>query len=161
MRTFGRLLAVLLLGVALVACSDDDGDDAATDDGTDDTAADDGAADDGGGEVTGSLEASDQESDGTTLTVDAVSIEGSPGWVSVHADLDGAPGPIVGNAEIPEGESTDVEVTFDEPQEGGTFWPMLHVDAGEVGTYEFPDGPDVPVTADGEVVVVPIELTVG
>lgn len=160
MRTFGRLLAVLLLGFALVSCSDDDGGDAATDDATDDTSADDGSGDDGG-EVTGSLEASDQDSDGTTLTVDTVSIDGSPGWVSVHADLDGAPGPIIGNAEIPEGESTDVEVTFDEPQESGTYWPMLHVDAGEVGTYEFPDGPDVPVTADGEVVVVPIELTVG
>jgi hypothetical protein len=32
---------------------------------------------------------------------------------------------------------------------------MLHIDAGQIGVYEFP-GPDVPVVVNGEIVMVPI-----
>jgi plastocyanin len=40
---------------------------------------------------------------------------------------------------------------------------MLHVDTGEVGTYEFGtvEGADTPVTVDGEVLVFPIDAEAG
>lgn len=157
MRAPRLLLLVPLLALALAACGDDDEDD----DAAGDTTTTEAPADDGAAAVTGSIDAeAEQSGDGTTLTVDSVTIDGAAGWVSVHADLDGGPGPIVGNASIDEGESSDVTVTFDDPVESGTYWPMLHVDEGEVGTYEFPDGPDVPVTDGEDVVMVQVELTV-
>lgn len=111
-------------------------------------------------DATGSISASDQSGDGSTVLVDEVTIEGADGFVVVHLDDGGAPGEVLGHSEISEGTSTDVTVTLDSPvTEDVTLWPMLHFDAGETGTYEFP-GPDGPVTVDGDVVMVPIEYTV-
>lgn len=110
--------------------------------------------------VTGSISASDQSGNGSTVLVDEVTIEGAPGFVVVHLDDNGGPGEVLGHQEIPEGTSTDVTVTLDTAlEEDVTLWPMLHVDAGEEGTYEFP-GDDVPVVLDGEVVMVPIAYQV-
>lgn len=116
-----------------------------------------------GGDVTGSLSAEDQESDGMTLTVASVELEGiEGGWIAVHADQDGAPGPVIGTQQVEQGENTEVEVTLDEAVTTGAFWPMLHVDDNTIGTYEFPmvEGADLPVMADGEVVVTQIMLEV-
>ncbi len=109
--------------------------------------------------VTGSIDVADQSSDGTTITVDAVNITGSGGFIAVHADADGSPGPVVGHAAIPEGDSSAVVITLDAPVTTGAFWPMLHLDAGIVGTYEFP-GADVPVKSGADVVMKKITLTV-
>lgn len=111
-------------------------------------------------EPTGTISASDQTGDGTTVEVDSLSIDGASGFVVVHRDDDGAPGEVIGHQAIAEGSSSDVTVTLDTALEDSqALWPMLHVDAGEVGTYEFP-GSDVPVTADGEIVMVQIDYTV-
>ncbi len=74
------------------------------------------------------------------------------GWLVIHASADGAPGPVIGQTAVIEGVNSDVEIEID--TEGATeqLFAMLHVDEGEIGTYEFP-GADVPVTLDGEVVV--------
>ncbi len=111
-------------------------------------------------DASGSISASDQTGDGSTVIVDEVTIEGGDGFVVVHLDDDGAPGEVLGHAGIPEGTSTDVTVTLDSPVEQDvTLWPMLHLDAGEIGTYEFP-GADGPVVVEGDIVMVPIEYTV-
>ncbi len=109
--------------------------------------------------VTGTLAASDQTSDGKTIKVADVSISGAPGWIAVHSDLDGKPGPVVGKKSIPMGESKDVVITLDKAVTTAAFWPMLHVDAGTVGTYEFP-GPDVPVMSGSDIVMKKVMLTV-
>lgn len=109
--------------------------------------------------VTGSLTATDQDGDGTAVAVESVSIEGSDGFIAVHQDLEGAPGPVVGHVAVSEGDSSDVVVELDAPVESGDYWPMLHIDAGEAGSYEFP-GPDVPVTSGADVVMQQISLTV-
>jgi hypothetical protein len=72
----------------------------------------------------------------------------------VHSDVDGKPGPTVGTAQVEQGASSDVVVELDDTVATGDYWPMLHVDDGEVGTYEFPDveGVDLPVL-DGEMPV--------
>lgn len=109
--------------------------------------------------ATGDLTVSDQSGDGSTVVVDEVTIEGSDGFVVVHADQDGAPGPVLGHAPVPEGTTTGLSVPMDTPLTADqTVWPMLHVDAGTAGTYEFP-GADGPVTVDGEVVVAPLAYT--
>lgn len=106
------------------------------------------------------IAAEDQTSDGTSLIVAEVSIVDSPGFVVVHRDADGAPGEVVGHVAIPQETSLQVAVPFDEPVDSGDYWPMLHVDDGEMGTFEFPNA-DGPVTDDdGNIVMVRITLTV-
>lgn len=119
------------------------------------------ATDDGGeGEVTGAITVSDQTGDGTTVTVASVTITGATGFVVIHADGDGAPGAVIGHTSIPEGTSTDVSVPLDqELTADATVWPMLHVDAGELGTYEFP-GADGPVSDGDGTIVKPLAYTV-
>jgi hypothetical protein len=116
-------------------------------------------------ETSGSIDVADQTSDGTTITVASVTIEGATGFIAVHTDQDGKPGPVAGHAPIEEGTTTDVVVTLDGAVETGSYWPMLHYDAGEIGTYEFDpsqvdSGPDQPVTDGGKPVMKQITLTV-
>jgi hypothetical protein len=114
-----------------------------------------------GATVTGSIDAADQTSDGKTITVSSVNVTGSSGFIAVHVDTAGAPGPVVGHATIPEGDSKDVVITLDTPVATGvSLWPMLHTDAGTIGTYEFP-GPDGPVKSADGVVMKKITVTVG
>lgn len=109
--------------------------------------------------VTGSLDADDQTGDGKTITIKSVSITGSAGFIAIHADLEGKPGPVVGHVAIPEGDSSDVAVTLDTPAPTSAYWPMLHLDSGTIGTYEFP-GPDVPVQSGADIVMKKITVTV-
>ena len=113
-----------------------------------------------GATVSGSLDAVDQTSDGKTITVSTVNITGSSGFIAVHADASGGPGPVVGHAAVPEGDSTSVVITLDAPITTGAYWPMLHTDAGTIGTYEFP-GPDGPVKSGADIVMKKITVTVG
>jgi len=104
-----------------------------------------------------------QSSDGSTV-VASVELPAA-GFIVIHADLDGAPGPVIGHSELlPAGESTDVVIELDTPlEESATVWPMAHVDANANGEYEFapPDVvTDTPAfTADGNVAVAPVEIT--
>lgn len=157
-----RLLITLAAAALLVAACGDDDDASADADGGDTTAevADDGAPPMGPAELT----ADDQSGDGTELTVASVTLPAA-GYVAVHADADGAPGPVIGHSELlPEGESTDVVVPLDPPVDAtATVWPMAHVDTNENGEYDFAppevtdDGPAT--FEDGEVAVVPIEYS--
>ncbi|HEX6386411.1 MAG TPA: cupredoxin domain-containing protein [Anaerolineae bacterium] len=88
-----------------------------------------------------------------TVTVASVTSAG-PGWIVIHADADGAPGPVIGHAAVQEGENQNVEVEIDPAMATETLYAMLHVDAGAVGEYEFP-GDDVPATNDAGNVVTP------
>jgi hypothetical protein len=93
--------------------------------------------------------------DGTVWVAAAMDV---PGWVAIHADADGKPGPVIGYAQIPGGEWKDLKITVDESQATATLYAMLHVDAGVAGTYEFP-GDDVPVKDGDMIVMVPFEIT--
>jgi LPXTG-motif cell wall-anchored protein len=77
----------------------------------------------------------------------------------VHTNTaDNRPGPVIGNAFVKAGTSRDVSVTLNPaPAAGDKLWPMLHIDAGTLGTYEFP-GPDAPVVVGGNVVMQQITI---
>lgn len=112
------------------------------------------------GDDAASIDISDQTGDGTTVMIDSVTLPNG-GFVAIHSDDGGAPGPVIGVSELlPAGTSEDVEVTLDTPLDAdATIFPMAHIDDGN-GTYEFP-GPDGPATdADGNVVVAPMNYTV-
>lgn len=101
----------------------------------------------------------DQELVDGTVTVSLVTAA-QPGWIVIHADDNGAPGPVIGHAAVDTGDNENVTVEVDESGVTETLYAMLHVDNGTVGTYEFPDG-DPPVSVDGNVVVQPFTITGG
>ncbi|NJN82290.1 MAG: ScyD/ScyE family protein [Caldilineaceae bacterium] len=101
-----------------------------------------------------SVTVSDQESNGEQVTVDSVTAAEN-GWMVIHADDGGKPGPVLGKAAVPAGTTENVIIMLDEALEGeATVWAMLHVDAGVLAEYEFP-GPDGPVKIDDAVVMAP------
>jgi hypothetical protein len=89
--------------------------------------------------------ASDQELGAGNVLVVAHVTAAAGGWIVIHADNNGQPGAVVGYAAVNAGENDNVQVTITDPTAlTPTLWAMLHVDAGTVGTYEFP-GADAPV----------------
>jgi predicted lipoprotein with Yx(FWY)xxD motif len=86
-----------------------------------------------------------------TVTVSSVTAD-TNGWLVIHAQAEGNPGPVVGTAPVSAGVNNAVVVEIDPASATETLYAMLHVDAGSEGEYEFP-GDDVPATdADGNVV---------
>ena len=109
-----------------------------------------------------SISASDQPIKNGTIMVAKV-VAAQDGWIAVHKN--GPDGkilltPLAGLLPIKAGTATDVVIKLDESFEAGaTLYPMLHIDAGTIGTYEFPGGPDTPVQVNGAVVVVAFKVT--
>ncbi len=78
-----------------------------------------------------------------------------------HLDEGGKPGKVIGQTAVKTGDTKDVKIKLSEAVAvGGKLWPMLHIDAGTVGTYEFP-GADAPVIVGGNVVMKQISVTAG
>jgi hypothetical protein len=96
-----------------------------------------------------------------TVLIQSVLSQG-PGFIVIHSDNNGQPGPVLGFAPLTDGVNTDVTVTLDQGTPGAVVWPMLHEDTGTVGEYEFGtvDGADLPVKdANGDIVMLSINLT--
>jgi plastocyanin len=92
-----------------------------------------------------------------TVTVPLV-VAAEAGWIVIHTDQDGGPGPVIGQAAVEAGENADVEVTIAAAGATETLHAMLHSDTGEAGVYEFPDA-DPPVQdGDGNVVMEPFAV---
>lgn len=100
--------------------------------------------------LTPSVKVSDQAISNGTVTVEQVTSPG-PGWIVIHVNSSGAPGPIIGWAQVKTGVNNNVPVTIDTSKATPVLYAMLHTDAGAVGTYEFP-GPDTPVMLNGQMV---------
>jgi len=82
--------------------------------------------------------------DGNKVKIDLVTSSG-PGWLVIYTLNDaGQPVQPIGQAPIKDGENRDVTVQVDPSRATGTLYAQLHVDHGQVGTYEFP-GPDAPL----------------
>jgi hypothetical protein len=67
-----------------------------------------------------------------------------PGWVVIFTDENGQPGKLLGYAAVSAGTSNDIKVTIDSKKATDKMIAMLTIDAGTIGTFEYP-GPDVPV----------------
>ena len=110
------------------------------------------------------LDAVDQSSDGKSVMVASVTLDaaGKGGWIALHADVGGKPGPVKYWVAVPSGASTKVSIPTPGGIPTGAYWPMLHVDDHTIGTYEFPKvpGADLPVMANGMIVMKKITVTV-
>jgi hypothetical protein len=98
--------------------------------------------------------------EGGTLTIPSVLIDAS-GWLVIHSSVDGAPGPVLGQAYLSAGLSSNVVVSIDASGAGSQVFPMLHYDTGAAGMYEFGavEGADAPVFVREAVVVAPMGIT--
>ncbi len=114
--------------------------------------------------ATGTLDAANQPSDGKSVTITAVNLQagGKDGWIALHADLNGKPGPVKYFVAVPAGSSSNVTLPTPGGIPTGAYWPMLHVDDHVIGTYEFPQvaGADLPAKANGAIVMKKITITV-
>ena len=86
-----------------------------------------------------------------TVNITRATIE-EAGWVVVHADEDGAPGPVLGQTALPAGINANVKVELDPAGITDVLHAMLHVDAGEADVFDL-DGADGAVERNGEAVV--------
>ncbi len=100
--------------------------------------------------ITPSVLVQDQAIDDSRVVVLKV-VSAGPGWMVIHADASGHPGAVIGYSVVREGENLNVVVAIDAKKATPVLYAMLHVDAGVVGSYEFP-GPDVPAMAMGTMV---------
>ncbi len=102
-----------------------------------------------------SVTVSDQVTMDSTVVIDKI-VAVQDGWIVIHAG--DKSGTVIGWAPVKAGENDKVEVAIDLSKGTPTISAMLHVDAGKVGTYEFP-GADVPVkNAAGDVVNTPFKI---
>ena len=161
-----RLLFALVALTLLATACGDDGDPADSSGQADDGSATGAADDDMADEAASSIGADDQTGDGTTVIIASVTLA-ADGFIAIHADNDGAPGPVIGVSDLLDaGDSTDVVVTLDTPLDADAMlFPMAHIDVNENGEYDFAP-PDVTTdspatTAEGSVAVTAIGYTIG
>jgi hypothetical protein len=102
---------------------------------------------------------SDQRLEFDRVAVGRVVSEG-PGWLVIHGDSGGAPGPVLGWVPVKAGTNWNLRARIDSAGVTPYLWAMLHVDAGTAGRYEFP-GPDAPTAVDGRIVMQRFKLKEG
>ncbi len=97
---------------------------------------------------------------GKVLTV-KLAVMDAPGWLAIHSDNNGQPGPVIATVLLHKGLNWDIHIPLDPAQAGAKVFPMLHYDTGVAGTYEFGtvDGADSPVFVQKAVAVVPVNIT--
>ena len=100
--------------------------------------------------ATPSVTVADQAIVDGTVNVGEVVSSGA-GWIVIHTQADGKPGPVIGHAAVVDGKNSSITVTIETTKATEMLYAMLHTDAGTVGTYEFP-GADAPVMVDGQMV---------
>ena len=74
-----------------------------------------------------SLAVSSQPIDDSAIVVDSLYLD-KPGYLVVHKDADGKPGPVIGNSDLLSGEKTGIKVAIDASQAGTKVFAMLHYD---------------------------------
>lgn len=109
--------------------------------------------------ITPSVTVADQAIVEDSVTIAQVVSDG-PGWLVVHTDASGKPGPVLGYSPVSDGENTNVVVLIDSSDATQTLYAMLHSDAGTLGTYEFP-GSDGPVLVGEQMVSPAFQITAG
>ena len=100
--------------------------------------------------VKDSVSAKDQ-TQGTSVAIESTELIAA-GYVVIHEDKDGKPGPVIGNSSLLEGRDKDVVVELTRSTSvGEVLYAMLHRDDGD-GVYEFP-GDDAPIKDEKESIV--------
>lgn len=81
-----------------------------------------------------------------------------PAWLVVYASEEGQRGEILGFTSLNPGVNRDLVVEVDGAQLTDTLYAVLHLDAGEVGEFEYPGGEDVPLQRNRQILQVPFQV---
>ena len=96
------------------------------------------------------LDAVDQKVADGSVTIKAVAMP-ADGWLVVHGGDKDKFGGVLGETFVKAGPATDVKVALTGDLTS-VLWPMLHIDNGEAGKYEFNGGEiDAPIVMNGVV----------
>jgi hypothetical protein len=83
-------------------------------------------------------------------------------WLVIREGAEGEPGDIIGLTWLPAGINRDVVVELESGWNPGsgeaTLYAVLHQDDGEAQQFEFPEGPDTPLTRIQRVVMAPFTV---
>jgi hypothetical protein len=83
-------------------------------------------------------------------------------WLVIRDGAEGEPGAIIGYTWLPAGINRDVLVELDSGWHAGagaaTLYAVLHQDDGEAQQFEFPEGPDTPLTRNQRIVMAPFTI---
>ncbi|NJC95304.1 MAG: hypothetical protein C3F07_15690 [Anaerolineales bacterium] len=82
-----------------------------------------------------------------------------PGWVAVFTDNKGQPGTLLGYVPVPAGTSEDVKVPVDRAKVTSKMIAVLFVDAGTIGTFEYPGADEIAVESGNNVMMVFNKIT--
>ena len=85
-------------------------------------------------------------------------VSNGTGWLVIHTNLFGHPGGVIGYTPVEPGMNENVTVTIHTFVATDALFAVLHHDAGEAGVFEYPV-PDVEQRAEGEIVIVPFNVT--
>jgi predicted lipoprotein with Yx(FWY)xxD motif len=110
------------------------------------------------GNTTPLVKVSDQPLSGGTIMVDEV-ISNGPGWIVIYTtNASGQPDQPIGHAAVKDGDNLGVMVEVDPTKVQGTLYAQLHVDAGIVGTFEYP-GVDAPIMVGVQMIASTFKIT--
>ncbi|MFB6112482.1 MAG: hypothetical protein ABEJ58_00095 [Halodesulfurarchaeum sp.] len=112
--------------------------------------------------LTPALSVMDQSIGGTTVTIPAVTLDGT-GWVVVHPEAQGG-GPagavMLARKRLEAGSYQDLSLEMDRVLvDGATVYAMLHYDDPKDGEFTFPAAGDPPVTTNGSPIVKPFRVS--
>jgi hypothetical protein len=101
------------------------------------------------------LSARDQIAD-DAVTIDFVTVA-EPSWIVIHSGDAQNFGDAIGETFVPAGTSTNVAVEIDPEARTNILWPMIHLDTGAKGRFEFGsvDGADLPLVVNDRVATLP------
>ena len=80
-----------------------------------------------------------------------------PAWLVIYASEEGQRGEMLGFTSLDPGVNRDLVVEVDGAQLTDTLYAVLHIDAGEVGEFEYP-GEDVPLQRNRQILQVPFQV---
>lgn len=80
------------------------------------------------------------------------------GWLVVYAMSEGEVGEVLAFTAVSIGLNQALDLTIDPQLATPNLVAMLHSDAGEPGTFEFPDGPDQPLTWESALIATTFAL---
>ncbi len=76
-----------------------------------------------------------------------------PSWLVIYnSDESGMPKEVIGNLALTSGLFSDLSVPISTTTSSSVLWAIIHVDEGEVGKFEFPDGVDLPLLVNNQIV---------
>lgn len=102
-------------------------------------------------------QALDVTADAPAVLVPLVVVD-APSWLVILADNDGQAGEPIGFLSIPAGVSRDIQVPIDGEQATATLYAALHMNAGDLQQFEYPDGVDAPFRYSGRLIQSPFAL---